>query len=207
MKVLIINGSPHKKNTTWRALDEIRKTLESEGIDAEIYDVPADTAGCMGCNYCSKNGHCVRKDHVNDIAARLDEIDGLIVGTPTYYASPSGSLIAFMDRLFYSAGSKLSKKPAAAVAIARRGGTEASFDVLNKYFTINEMPVIASTYWNNVFGFNPEDAEKDLEGLQTMRNLARNMAWILKAIDAGKKAGIMPPKTERSSLTSFGDGK
>ena len=205
MKVLVINGSPHNKNTTWRALDEIQRTLQSEGIDSEIYHVPADTAGCMGCGYCARNGFCVRKDHVNDIAARMDEFDGIIVGTPTYYASPSGSLIAFMDRLFYSAGSKLTKKPAAAVAIARRGGTETSFDVINKYFAINEMPIITSTYWNNVFGFNPSDAEKDLEGLQTMRNLARNMAWILKVIDAGKKAGIEPPKTEKSHFTSFCD--
>jgi multimeric flavodoxin WrbA len=205
MKVLVINGSPHKKNTTWRALDEVQRTLQAEGIETERYQVPADTAGCMGCGFCEKNGSCVRKDQVCEIAARLDEFDGFIVGTPTYYASPSGSLIAFLDRLFYSAGSKMAKKPAAAVAIARRGGTETSFDVINKYFAINQMPIITSTYWNNVFGFSPADAEKDLEGLQTMRNLARNMAWILKAIDAGKKAGIQPPETEKAHFTSFCD--
>ena len=203
MKVLVINGSPHKKNTTWRALDEVIRTLESEGIETELINIPADTVGCMGCGYCEEHGGCVRKDLVNDVAARLDEFDGLIVGSPTYYASPSGSLIAFLDRLFYSAGSKLAKKPAAAVAIARRGGTETSFDVINKYFAITQMPIVTSTYWNNVFGFNPSDAEKDLEGLQTMRNLARNMAWLLKCIDLGKRNGIEAPATEHDHWTHF----
>ena len=203
MKVLVINGSAHKKNTTWRALDEIVRTLESDGIQAEFINVGADIVGCLGCGSCEKKGKCVRKDVVNEIAARLDEFDGFIVGSPTYYASPSGSIIAFLDRLFYSAGSKLRQKPAAAVVVARRGGTTAALDVLNKYFMINEMPVVSSTYWNMVHGFNPEDAEKDLEGLQTMRNIAHNMAWLLKAIDAGKKAGIQPPKTEHDHWTHF----
>lgn len=203
MKVLIINGSAHKKNTTWRALDEVARTLESEGIETEFVSIGADITGCMGCGFCKKNGQCVRKDIVNEIAEKLDSIDGFIVGSPTYYASPSGSTLAFLDRLFYSAGKKLNKKPAAAVVVARRGGTTAALDVLNKYFAINEMPVISSTYWNMVHGFNPEDAEKDEEGLQCMRNLARNMAWILKAIDAGKKAGIEPPQSETSHWTHF----
>lgn len=203
MKVLVINGSAHKKNTTWRALDEIVRTLESDGIQTEFINVGADIVGCLGCGSCEKTGQCVRKDKVNEIAARLDEFDGFIVGSPTYYASPSGSIIAFLDRLFYSAGSKLRQKPAAAVVVARRGGTTAALDVLNKYFMINEMPVVSSTYWNMVHGFNPEDAEKDLEGLQTMRNIAHNMAWLLKAIDAGKKAGIQPPKTEHDHWTHF----
>ena len=203
MKVLVINTSAHKKNTTWRALDEIVRTLEAEGIGAELIQIGADINGCMGCGFCKKNGRCVRDDVVNEIAARLDEFDGFIVGSPTYYASPSGSALAFLDRLFYSAGSKLNKKPAAAVVVARRGGTTAALDVLNKYFMINEMPVISSTYWNMVHGFNPQDAEQDEEGLQTMRNLARNMAWILKAIDAGKKAGILPPQSEHDHFTHF----
>ena len=203
MKVLVINGSPHKKNTTWRALDEVIRTLNSDGIETELINVPAETPGCMGCGYCEKNGGCVRKDLVNDISARLDEFDGLIVGTPTYYASPSGSLIAFLDRLFYSSSSKLAQKPAAAVAIARRGGTEASFDVINKYFAISGMPIVTSTYWNNVFGFNPSDAEKDLEGLQTMRNLAHNMAWLLKCIDLGKKKGIAAHTMAHDHWTHF----
>ena len=203
MKVLVINGSAHKKNTTWRALDEIVRTLEKDGIEAELVNVGADVIGCLGCGYCEKNGRCVRKDVVNDIAGRLDEFDGFIVGSPTYYASPSGAIISFLDRLFYSAGSKLRQKPASAVVVARRGGTTAALDVLNKYFMINEMPVVSSTYWNMVHGFNPEDAEKDLEGLQTMRNIAHNMAWLLKAIEAGKKAGIEPPKTEHECWTHF----
>ena len=203
MKVLVINGSPHKSNTTWRALDEIVRTLEADNIQAELIHLGANIEGCMGCGYCEKNGQCVRKDVVNEIAARLDEFDGFIVGSPTYYASPSGAIISFLDRLFYSAGSKLRQKPAAAVVVARRGGTTAALDVLNKYFMINEMPVVSSTYWNMVHGFNPEDAEKDLEGLQTMRNIAHNMAWLLKVIDAGKKSGIQPPVTEHSHWTHF----
>ena len=203
MKVLLINGSPHKKNTTWRALDEVIRTLEAEGIETEVLNVPADTVGCMGCNYCEKNGKCVRKDLVNEIASRLDEFDGFVVGTPTYYASPSGALISFLDRLFYSANSKLAQKPAAAVAVARRGGTETSFDVINKYFAITGMPIVTSTYWNNVFGFNPSDAEQDQEGLQTMRNLAHNMAWLLKCIDLGKKNGIAVPQMAHDHWTHF----
>ena len=204
MKVLMINGSPEKDSCTNRALTEIANTLKSEGIDSEIVAIGREAIrGCLACGGCKKLGRCVVDDVVNAVAARLDEFDAFIVGSPVYYASGNGTVYSFLDRLFFSAGSKLRYKPAAAVAVARRAGTTATLDTLNKYFTINEMPVVSSNYWNMVHGFTPSDVEKDLEGLQTMRNIGHNMAWLLRCIDAGKKAGIAMPASERGAATHF----
>ncbi len=204
MKVLMINGSPELDSCTNRALKEIAQTLEKEGIESEIIAIGREVIrGCLACRACHKLGRCVIDDVVNRVGARLEEFDAFIVGTPVYYASGNGTVYAFMDRLFYSAGSKLRYKPAAAVAVARRAGTTATLDTLMKYFTINEMPVVSSTYWNMVHGFNPSQVERDLEGLQTMRNMGHNMAWLLKSIEAGKRAGIEKPSSERGLMTNF----
>ena len=162
--------------------------------------------GCMGCGYCSNHDGCVIKDLVNEVAPKLEAADGLLIGSPVYYGSPNGNLLSFLDRLFFSTGFSKHMKVGAAVVSCRRGGNSASFDVLNKYFTISGMPVASSTYWNQVHGFSAEDVKKDLEGLQTMRNLARNMAFLIRAIDAQKqKTGL--PKVEEDAFTSFPDGK
>ncbi len=204
MKVLMINGSPEKDSCTGRALSEIADTLKKEGIDSEIIQIGREVIrGCCACGACEKLGKCVHNDIVNEIAAKLDDIDAFIIGSPVYYASGNGTLYSFLDRLFYSASSKLRYKPGAAVCVARRAGTTATLDTLNKYFTISEMPVVSSTYWNMVHGFTPADVEKDLEGLQTMRNIGHNMAWLLKCIEAGKKAGIAEPASERGAWTHF----
>lgn len=204
MKVLMINGSPEKNSCTNRALTEIANTLKTEGIDSEIIQIGTETIrGCIACGGCEKLGRCTQNDIVNKIAERLDEFDAFIVGSPVYYASGNGTVYSFMDRLFYSASHKLKYKPAAAIAVARRAGTTATLDTLNKYFTINQMPVVSSTYWNMVHGFTPADVEKDLEGLQTMRNIAHNMSWLLKCIEAGKKAGMNAPATETGAWTHF----
>lgn len=206
MKVLMINGSPEQNSCTNRALTEIANTLKSHGIDSEIINIGRETIrGCIACNACEKLGRCAHNDIVNDVAARLEEFDAFVVGTPVYYASGNGTVYSFLDRLFYSSSSKLAYKPAAAVAVARRAGTTAALDTINKYFTINQMPVVSSTYWNMVHGFTPADVEKDHEGLQTMRNIAHNMAWLLKCIEAGKKAGLDKPATESGAWTNFMD--
>lgn len=205
MKALLINGSPNKNGTTNRALEEIQKTLQENGVGAEIFWIGKGAVGCMGCGACRKLGRCVIDDKVNVLADRLEEFDALIVGTPVYYASPNGSIVAFMDRLFFSASRKLRFKPGAVVAVARRAGTTASVDVLEKYFSINQMPIITSSYWNVVHGLSMPDAERDFEGLQTMRNLARNISWILKCIDAGKQNNILPPDNEYNAITNFID--
>ena len=207
MKVLILNGSPHPKGCTWRALEEIRATLESEGLEAELIQVGnKPVRGCISCNACSKLGRCVFDDPVNEIAPKLEEADGLVIGSPVYYGSPNGGFLAFLDRLFYSTSFPKHMKVGAAVVSCRRGGNTASFDVLNKYFTISSMPVASANYWNQVHGFSAEDVEKDLEGLQTMRNLARNMAFLIRAIAAQReRTGL--PQLERGAFTSFPDGK
>ena len=207
MKVLLICGSPHKGGCTHTALEEIARTLQKEGIETtEIWIGNKPVGGCTACGGCAGKGKCVFDDVVNEAIAQLDSCDGIIVGSPVYYASPNGSLLGFMDRLFYAASSKLAYKPAAAIASARRAGTTATIDALNKYFTINNMPVVSSRYWNMVHGANnkAEDVLQDAEGLQTMRYLARNMAWMLKCIEAGKKAGIEAPKPEDAKImTNF----
>ena len=204
MKVLLLNGSPHEKGNTYTALDTAAALLREQGIDTEIFWLGTEpVSGCTGCGACGKLGKCVIDDKVNLFCEKLADCDGLIVGTPVHYASPAGALIAFLDRAFYACSRSFAHKPAAAIAIARRAGTTASLDVINKYFTISQMPVVSSSYWNVAFGRAPGEAKLDAEGMQTVRNMARNMAWLLRCIDAGKSVGIDAPQTERGSITNF----
>ena len=197
MKILLINGSPKREGNTFIALNEVAKTLEAEGIEAEIIHVGhKDVHGCIACNKCREQGMCVFDDIVNEVNKKFETADGIIVGSPVYYASPAGTLLSFMDRLFYSATFDKSMKVGAAVAVARRGGTTATFDVLNKYFTISNMPIVPSQYWNNVHGRMPGEAAQDAEGLQIMRQLARNMAFLVKSIRLGKEKFGMPEREE-----------
>lgn len=202
MKVLLINGSPHSKGNTYIALSEVAKTLEENGVEAEIVSIGAKAVqGCIACRKCVELGRCVFNDTLyNTVREKLETADGIVVGSPVYYAGPNGSLCAFLDRLFFSASSLLRYKPAAAVAVCRRGGASATFDRLNKYFTINNMPVVSSQYWNSVHGRTPGEASQDAEGLQIMRTLGRNMAWILKSLKNGNQP--MPEK-EESIFTNF----
>ena len=206
-KVILLNGSPHANGCTATALNEMIKVFQEEGIETELIHVGNKSIrGCISCNRCSETGKCVFDDLVNEVAPKFAEADGLVVGSPVYYAGPNGTILSFMDRLFYSTSFSKQMKVGAAVVSCRRGGNTATYDVLNKYFTISSMPVASSTYWNQVHGFTAEDAKKDLEGLQTMRNLARNMAFMIKAFaDAKEKYGY--PEMERSYFTSFTDGK
>ena len=206
-KVLLLNGSPRSNGCTAAALDEMIKVFREEGIETELVHVGnKDVRGCIACRSCYKTGKCVFDDLVNEVAPKFEEADGLVVGSPVYYASPNGTILAFLDRLFYSTHFSKHMKVGAAVVSARRGGNTASFDVLNKYFSISGMPIASSTYWNQVHGFTAEDVAKDLEGLQTMRNLARNMAFLIKSIADGKvKYGL--PLVQRDFYTSFPDGK
>ena len=206
LKVLLINGSPHEKGCTNRALEEVASAIEAEGIGTEIFHIGRHAiAGCTACGYCDRTGECiVDSDGVNQLLNRLDEYAGVVIGSPVYYAAPNGNLQSFLDRLFYSGGGrKLAGKPGAAIVSCRRSGATASFDRLNKYFTISSMPVVPSTYWNGVHGKTPADVEQDLEGLQTMRNLGRNMAWMVKCFEAGKAIGIEFPEAEHSYWTNF----
>ena len=205
MKVLLLNGSPKPNGNTNKALEEVAKTLQAEGIDTEILHVAGKvTRGCIGCGGCKGTGRCVfgDDDMVNEALAKMEGADGLIVGSPVYFASPNGSLISFLDRFFY-AGKSFTHKPAAAISVARRAGTVASFDVMNKYFTIRQMPVVSSRYWNDAFGAAPGQVEQDAEGMQIMRILGKNMAWMLKVIDCGKQNGIMPPASEEVTQTNY----
>ena len=206
-KVLLLNGSPHRNGCTATALEEMMRVFEAEGIESELIQVGASAVrGCISCNKCSEAGKCVFDDLVNEVAPKFEEADGLAVGSPVYYASPNGNILSFMDRLFYSTPFSKQMKVGAAVVSCRRGGSTASFDALNKYFTISSMPVASSTYWNQVHGFTAEDVKKDLEGLQTIRNLARNMSFMIKAFaDAKETYGY--PELERGCFTSFMDGK
>ena len=207
MKVLLINGSPRANGCTAAALKEMISVFEAEGVETELIHVGnKDIRGCIACGSCMKNGKCVFDDLVNEVAPKFKEADGLVIGSPVYYASPNGTVLSFMDRLFYSTRFPKLMKVGAAVVSARRGGNTASFDVLNKYFSISGMPIATATYWNQVHGFTAEDVKKDAEGLQTMRNLARNMTFLMKAIaDGREKYGL--PEVERRSFTSFSDGK
>ena len=206
-KVLLINGSPRAKGCTATALEEMIPVLNKAGIETNLIQVGnKDIRGCIACGRCEKLGKCVFDDLVNEVAPLFEEADGIVVGSPVYYGSPNGTLLAFLDRLFYSTPFSKHMKVGAAVVSCRRGGNTASFDALNKYFTISAMPVASSTYWNQVHGFTAEDVKKDLEGLQTMRNLAANMAFMIQAIaDAKDKYGL--PLIEQSFFTSFPDGK
>lgn len=201
MKVLLINGSPHEHGCTRVALDEAARVLHECGVETELINAGrGQGGGCIACGACRKTGKCVRGGGVNEAVEALKAADGLIVGSPVHYASPAGELLAFLDRMFYSGAANFAHKPAACIVSARRAGTTASVDVINKYFTISQMPVVSSTYWPMVHGATPEDVEQDAEGLQTVRNLARNMAWLIKCIHA---AGIEPPQAERSARTNF----
>ena len=206
-KVLLLNGSPHVHGCTATALEEMIKVFEEEGVETELIQVGIkEIRGCVACGSCSLKGKCVFDDLVNEVAPKFEEADGLVVGSPVYYGSPNGTILSFMDRLFYSTEFSKQMKVGAAVVSCRRGGNTASFDALNKYFTISGMPVASSTYWNQVHGFTAEDVKKDLEGLQTMRNLARSMSFMIKAFaDAKEKYGY--PVFEKDSYTSFPDGK
>lgn len=208
MKVLLVNGSPHEKGCTYTALEEVSKALNAEGIETEIFQVGTKPlAGCIACKSCAKTGRCAFDDKVNEFLEIAGKFDGFVFGSPVHYAAASGAITSFMDRVFYtdSCSKKQSfyLKPAAAVVSARRAGTTATFDQLNKYFTISQMPVISSRYWNMVHGSTPEDVKKDLEGMQIMRILGRNMAWFLKCKEAGIKAGVPFPEREEKVYTNF----
>lgn len=209
MKVLLLNGSAHVHGCTARALDEVEKTLHENGIETERIEigVPA-VRGCIGCGSCRENRRCVFDDIVNEVAPKFAGADGIVVGTPVYFAHANGQVLAFLDRLFYSTAGAFdaTMKVGAAVMSSRRAGSTSALDEINKYFTIRSMPVVSSTYWNEVHGGCAEDVEKDLEGLQTMRNLARNMAFLIKAIDARKRVAGLPVQ-ERDYRTNFADGK
>ena len=201
MRVLLVNGSPKANGNTATALAEISEQLHAEGIDTEVFQLGAKPIrDCIGCGQCGKlDGRCVFDDDVvNELIAAAEQSDGFVFGSPVYYAHPSGRILSALDRAFYAGGKAFAHKPGAAVAVARRGGTSTTFDVLNKYFTINQMPVVSSTYWNVTFGGAPEEALQDAEGMATMRNLGRNMAWMLKCIEAGRAAGITAPEPERA---------
>ena len=206
-KVLLLNGSPHANGCTAAALKEMIRVFEAEGVETELIHVGnKDIRGCIACGSCMKTGRCAFNDPVNEIAARFEAADGLVIGSPVYYASPNGTILSFVDRLFYSTRFSKHMKVGAAVVSARRGGNTASFDVLNKYFSISGMPIATATYWNQVHGFTAEDVQKDKEGLQTMRNLARNMTFLMKVIaDGQKKYGL--PEVEHGAFTRFPDGK
>ena len=212
MKVLILNGSPRKDGNTSIAVREMEKIFAEEGVETEVVQIGNQAVrGCIACGFCGKTGKCVFDDVVNELAVKFEAADGLVAATPVYYASANATLIACLDRLFYSTGNANNHVPkhmkvGAAVVSCRRGGNTASFDVLNKYFSISGMPIATSTYWNQVHGFTAEDVKKDLEGLQTMRNLARTMSFMIRAFaDAKEKYGI--PALEHDSFTSFPDGK
>ena len=184
MKVLLLNGSPHTKGCTYTALREVAVTLEKHRIETEIMQIERKpVSGCVACGFCKKNGRCVHDDMVNEVGERLDEYDALVLGSPVYYAGPNAQLLSFLDRLFYSHGSKMAGKLGAAVVSCRRGGATAAFDRLNKYFTISNMPVVPSQYWNLVHGNTADEVMADEEGLQTMRTLGENMAWLLKKLE------------------------
>lgn len=209
MKVMLVNGSPHKSGSTNRALEEVARTLEAEGIEAEIFWIGRKpVGGCIACEACSRLGRCAFDDVVNEFRPLAAEADGFVFGAPVHYAHAAASLLGFMDRLFYANGRAgaedvLAYKPAAAVVSARRAGTTSAFDDINKFFTIKEMPVVSSRYWNNVHGNVAEETEQDAEGLWTMRQLGRNMAWLLKCIEAGRAAGIEAPAREAGQATNF----
>ena len=205
MKVLLVNGSPHKNGCTDTALREVAGALQAEGIDAEIFWIGNEpVGGCIACGGCAKAGKCVFGGTVNEFAEKAKEADGFVFGTPVHYAAASGNMTAFLDRLFYSAPKEtFCRKPAAVVTSARRAGTTATLDVLNKYFIIRGMPIVPSQYWCMVHGNSPEEVAQDKEGLQIMRTLGRNMAWLLKCIAAGKAAGITLPEREPRVSTNF----
>ena len=200
MKVVLINGSPHRKGNTFIALSEVAGALEKEGVQTEIIQLGIKAVqGCIACNKCAELGHCVFQDTLyNQVREALQEADGIVVGSPVYYAGPNGALCALLDRVFYSCSELLAYKAGASVAVCRRGGASATFDRLNKYFTILNMPVVSSQYWNSVHGMRPGEATEDAEGLQTMRMLGRNMAWLMKGVKREER-----PEPELRVMTNF----
>lgn len=205
MKVLLINGSPHPEGCTHTALSEVALALQKHGIETELFHVGLEPVrGCMGCGACTKSGsgRCIYQDVVNIGLEKAGAVDGLVFGTPVHYAAASGAITSFLDRFFY-AGRGFAGKPGAAVVSCRRGGASAAFDQMNKYFTISGMPVVSSQYWNSVHGNTPEEVQRDAEGMQTMRALGNNMAWLLQCIEAGKKANIRFPAPEPRKRTNF----
>lgn len=204
IKVLLINGSPNEHGCTYTALKEIADTLAQNDVESEIlYLGKKPIAGCIACGKCAKTGRCVFDDKVNEVLEKLDEYGGIVVGSPVYYAGPAGQLCAFLDRLFYCSEDRMAGKLAASVVSCRRGGASAAFDRLNKYFGISNMHIVGSQYWNQVHGFTPDDVRKDEEGLQTMRTLAQNMAWLLKNIQAGQQQNVPFPQYEDRMRTHF----
>jgi len=203
-KVLLINGSPHEFGCTYTALKEVADTLGKNGVESELlYLGKKPVAGCIACGKCAQTGRCVFDDAVNEVLEKLDEYGGIVVGSPVYYAGPAGQLCAFLDRLFYCSEDRMAGKLAASVVSCRRGGASAAFDRLNKYFGISNMHVVGSQYWNQVHGFTPDDVRRDEEGLQTMRTLAQNMAWLLKNMEAGREKGVPLPQYEERLRTHF----
>ncbi len=204
MKALLLNGSPNEKGCTYTALCEVQKTLLEGGVESEIVWIGKGAiAGCIGCGACKQTGKCVFNDKVNEVAPRLEEFDALIVGAPVYYAGACGQINVFLDRLFSMARAKLDGKVGACVVSCRRGGASAAFDRLNKYFTISNMFVVGSQYWNQVHGNTPQEVVQDEEGMQTMRTLARNTAYLLQCIEAGKKCGVALPEREKVIRTNL----
>ena len=203
-KILLVNGSPNEKGCTFTALNEVAQELSRNGAESEILWLgKKPMPDCIACLACKQNGKCAYNDQVNEIAARLDEFGGIVVGSPVYYGGPSGRLCSFLDRLFFSASGRFAGKLAASVVSCRRGGATAAFERLNQYFLMTNMHVVSSQYWNQVHGFTPEDVQKDAEGLQTMRTLAKNIAYLLKAQDASEAAGIAAPEYEPQVFTNF----
>lgn len=204
MKVILVNGSPHANGCTYTALQEVEHELNAQGVETEIFWIGIrPISGCMGCNQCLASGRCCMNDSVNLFLEKVPEADGFVFGSPVHFASATGALTSFMDRAFYGRAALFAHKPAAAIASCRRGGSSTTFDQLNKYFTISNMPVVSSNYWNTVHGNTPAEVAQDIEGLQTMRILARNMTWLLKCLAAGKEAGIQPPAFEARTNTNF----
>ena len=205
-RVLLINGSPNEFGCTYTVLREVADTLGKYEVTTEIlYLGKKPIAGCIACNKCGTTGRCVFDDKVNGVLEKLDEYNGIVIGSPVYYAGPAGQLCAFLDRLFYCSEDRMAGKLAASVVSCRRGGASAAFDRLNKYFGISNMHTVGSQYWNQVHGFTPDDVRKDKEGLQTMRSLGQNMAWLLKIMEAGKANGVKFPQYEDRIGTHFID--
>ncbi len=203
-RVLLVNGSAHEKGCTYTALMEAAKVLKAHGIESELLQIGTKpVAGCIACGKCAETGRCIFTDQVNEIGPRLPEFDALIVGSPVYYSGPSAQVCAFMDRLCYAYGAKLANKLAASVVSCRRGGATAAFERLNQYYLMENMIVVGSQYWNQIHGRMAEDALKDAEGLQTMRTLAENMAWLIRSVEAGRQAGISAPVYEAKQWTNF----
>lgn len=204
MKVLLVNGSPHAKGCTYTALCEVAAALEKQGIETELFQIGTKpVSGCLGCGACIKTGKCVIDDVVNEFVEKAKAADGFVFGSPVHFANASGAITSFMDRAFYGKGAVYADKPAAAIMSCRRGGATATLDQLNKYFTISNMPIVSSQYWNMVHGNTPDEVRQDAEGMQTMRTLGTNMAWLLKCIEAGKAAGVAMPEREAKVATNF----